>query len=156
MVPTQTVEKANVTEGDEVTLMGKSAEYYVQYRDITDPDSSLKRQQRQMSYLKAFSSKVLQTAKSNPALIVDLYQTAGDYTWTNLGVDEVSYLASTMLGKGVTDFNITSLQGTAGAGEKHAEFTLDQDNVYQTVIDTFYHEVGDASATTGDAAATTN
>lgn len=156
VVPTQTVEKANVTEGDEVTLMGKSAEYYVQYRDITDPDSSLKRQQRQMSYLKAFSSKVLQTAKSNPALIVDLYQTAGDYTWTNLGVDEVSYLASTMLGKGVTDFNITSLQGTAGAGEKHAEFTLDQDNVYQTVIDTFYHEVGDASATTGDAAATTN
>lgn len=146
LVPTQTVQKANVTEGDEVTLMGKSAEYYVQYRDITDPDSSLKRQKRQISYLQAFSSKVLQTAKSNPALIVDLYQTADDYTWTNLGVDEVSFLGSTMLGKGVTDFNVVSLQGTMGAGDKHAEFTLDQDSVYQTVIDTFYHEVGNGGS----------
>ena len=134
LVPTQ-------TEGQETTLFGKMAEKYVQWRDTSVLTSSLDRTTRQVSYLQAFAAKVLNSAKSNPAVLINLYQTMGDYTWTNLGLDEFSYLATTMLEHGLTSFDVVTLQGTMQQGDTFAEFYLDQDNVKQTVVDTFYHPV---------------
>ena len=141
LVPTQTVPGTSVVEGQETTLFGKMAEKYVQWRDTSVLTSSLDRTTRQVSYLQAFAAKVLNSAKSNPAVLINLYQTMGDYTWTNLGLDEFSYLAATMLEHGLTSFDVVTLQGTMQQGDTFAEFYLDQDNVKQTVVDTFYHPV---------------
>ncbi len=141
LVPTQTVPGTSVVEGQETTLFGKMAEKYVQWRDTSVLTSSLDRTARQVSYLQAFASKVLSSAKSNPAALISLYQTMDDYTWTNLGLDEFSYLATTMLEHGLTSFDVVTLQGTMQQGDTFAEFYLDQDNVKQTVVDTFYHPV---------------
>ena len=141
LVPTQTVPGTSVVEGQETTLFGKMAEKYVQWRDTSVLTSSLDRTTRQVSYLQAFAAKMLNSAKSNPAVLVNLYQTMGDYTWTNLGLDEFSYLATTMLEHGLTSFDVVTLQGTMQQGDTFAEFYLDQDNVKQTVVDTFYHPV---------------
>lgn len=141
LVPTQTVPGTSVVEGQETTLFGKMAEKYVQWRDTSVLASSLDRTARQVSYLQAFASKVLSSAKSNPAALISLYQTMDDYTWTNLGLDEFSYLATTMLEHGLTSFDVVTLQGTMQQGDTFAEFYLDQDNVKQTVVDTFYHPV---------------
>lgn len=157
LTPTQSVPSVGIVEGQETTLLGTKAERYVQWRDTSDPDSSAKRATRQVSYLRAFASEVLDTAKTNPSLIIDLYNTASDYTWTNLGIDEFSYLATTMLNAGVTSFDFTTLEGEWGSDGTYAQLTLDSDNVYRTVLDTYYHEVADSSsattAATGDAAA---
>lgn len=141
LVPTQTVPGTSVVEGQETTLFGTTAEKYVQWRDTTNLTSSLDRTARQVSYVQAFASKVLNSAKSNPAMLISLYQAMGDYTWTNLGLDEFSYLATTMLEHGLTSFDVVTLQGTMQQGDTFAEFYLDQDNVKQTVVDTFYHPV---------------
>lgn len=141
LVPTQSVPSTSVVEGQETTLFGKTAEKYVQWRDTTNLTSSLDRTARQVSYVQAFASKVLSSAKSDPAILINLYQTMGDYTWTNLGLDEFSYLATTMLEHGLTSFDVVTLQGTMQQGDTFAEFYLDQDNVKQTVVDTFYHPV---------------
>lgn len=141
LVPTQTVPGTAVVEGQETTLFGTSAEKYVQWRDTTELTSSLDRTARQVSYVQAFAAKMLNSAKSNPAVLINLYQTMGDYTWTNLGLDEFSYLATTMLEHGLTSFDVVTLQGTMQQGDAFAEFYLDQDNVKQTVVDTFYHPV---------------
>ena len=141
LVPTQTVPGTAVVEGQETTLFGTTAEKYVQWRDISVLTSSLDRTARQVSYMQAFAAKVLSSAKSNPAVLINLYQTMGDYTWTNLGLDEFSYLATTMLEHGLTSFDVVTLQGTMQQGDTFAEFYLDQDNVKQTVVDTFYHPV---------------
>lgn len=141
LVPTQTVPGTSVVEGQETTLFGTTAEKYVQWRDTTNLTSSLDRTARQVSYVQAFASKVLSSAKSNPAMLISLYQAMGDYTWTNLGLDEFSYLATTMLEHGLTSFDVVTLQGTMRQGDTFAEFYLDQDNVKQTVVDTFYHPV---------------
>lgn len=141
LVPTQSVPGTSVVEGQETTLFGKTAEKYVQWRDTTNLTSSLDRTARQVSYVQAFASKVLSSAKSDPAMLINLYQTMGDYTWTNLGLDEFSYLATTMLEHGLTSFDVVTLQGTMQQGDTFAEFYLDQDNVKQTVVDTFYHPV---------------
>ena len=141
LVPTQTVPGTAVVEGQETTLFGTSAEKYVQWRDTTELTSSLDRTTRQVSYMQAFAGKMLNSAKSNPAVLINLYQTMGDYTWTNLGLDEFSYLATTMLEHGLTSFDVVTLQGTMQQGDTFAEFYLDQDNVKQTIVDTFYHPV---------------
>lgn len=141
LVPVQSVPSVGISEGVETTLYGKTAERYVQYRDTSSLASSLDRQARQMSYLKAFSSKVLQNASSDPGALLSLYQTALEYTWTNLGFDQFSYLVSEMLAHGMTSFNVVSLDGEMAQGESHAEFYLDQDSVYRTVLETYYTPV---------------
>lgn len=141
LVPTQTVPGTAAVEGRETTLFGTSAEKYVQWRDTTELTSSLDRTARQVSYVQAFAAKMLNSAKSNPAVLINLYQTMGNYTWTNLGLDEFNYLATTMLARGLTSFDVVTLQGTMQQGDTFAEFYLDQDNVKQTVVDTFYHPV---------------
>ena len=141
LVPTQSVPGTSVVEGQETTLFGKTTEKYVQWRDTTNLTSSLDRTARQVSYVQAFASKVLSSAKSDPAMLINLYKTMGDYTWTNLGLDEFSYLATTMLEHGLTSFDVVTLQGAMQQGDTFAEFYLDQDNVKQTVVDTFYHPV---------------
>lgn len=141
LVPVQSVPIVGISEGVETTLYGKTAERYVQFRDTSTLTSSLDRQRRQVSYLKAFTSKVLQNATGDPAALLSLYQTAQDYTWTNLGFDQFSYLASTMLAKGMTSFDVVTLDGEMSEGETYAEFHLNQDAVYQTVLDTYYTPV---------------
>ncbi|PWM13696.1 MAG: hypothetical protein DBX97_24525 [Collinsella tanakaei] len=141
LVPVQSVPSVGISEGVETTLYGKTAERYVQFRDTSTLTSSLDRQRRQVSYLKAFTSKVLQNATGDPAALLSLYQTAQDYTWTNLGFDQFSYLASTMLAKGMTSFDVVTLDGEMSEGETYAEFHLNQDAVYQTVLDTYYTPV---------------
>lgn len=139
LTATQTVPGTTAAEGQEVTLFGENARKYVQWRDTSQLNSSLDRTQRQVSYLKAFAGKVLENAKANPASLVSLYQAMSDYTWTNLGVDEFSYLATTMLQKGLSSFDLVTLKGEMKQGDQFAEFYLDQDDVYKTVVETFYH-----------------
>lgn len=141
LTPVQSVPPAGIREGVETTLRGKSAELYVQYRETTQLNSSLDRQARQMSYLKAFSTQVLQSAASDPATVLNLYQKALDYTWTNLGFEQFSYLISQMLDHGMTSFNVVSLEGEMAPGAAHAEFHLDADSVYRTVLETYYTPV---------------
>lgn len=141
LTPVQSVPGTSVVEGQQITLLGTNAERYVQWRDTTQPNSSLDRQARQVSYLRAFTSQILDKAKADPSVLMNLYQTASDYTWTNLGVDQFSYLASTMLQHGVSSFELRTLGGEMGHGERYAEFTLDRNDVYRTVVETFYHEV---------------
>lgn len=138
----QTLPESNVVEGQEITLMGEDARQYVQYRDyLGSVDSSLDRQERQKQYLQAFASRLLETAKSDPTKLMDLYSEAGEYTCTNLGLEEYSYLVDTMLSHGFSGLETTSLSGEMQQGETFAEFYLDKDALRQEVIDTFYTEV---------------
>ena len=137
----QTIPNTSIVEGQQVTLLGSAARAYVQYRDTQGSiTSSLDRQERQKQYLKAFVSQLLQTAKSDPTKLIDLYNEAGDYTCTNLGLEEYTYLADSMLSSGFSSLEVTSLDGEMEQGETFAEFYLDKDALRQEVIDTFYIE----------------
>lgn len=137
----RTVPESNVVEGQEITLMGEDARQYVQYRDYLGAvDSSLDRQERQKQYLQAFAARIIEIAKSDPAKLMDLYSEAGEYTCTNLGIEEYSYLVDTMLEHGFSGLETTSLSGEMQQGETFAEFYLDKDALRREVIDTFYIE----------------
>lgn len=135
------VPEVGIYTGDEVTLMGYTARRYVQFRDISISDGSLDRQARQFQYLNAFVDKVLETAKSDPGKLLELYNVAQDYTYTNLGVDEFTFLADTMLAHGVSGLEVIQLEGEMTRGEVFAEYHLDKDFLRKQVIETFYEVV---------------
>ena len=138
LTPVQSLPQLNIQEGVETTLFGERAQEYVRYRDITVDTSSIDRQNRQASFIKAFLAQVFVSAAGNPASLISLYQTALQYTWTNLGIDEFSYVASIMAKHGIADFELLSLQGEIVEQDGHAAMMLDQESVTQTVLDVFY------------------
>lgn len=86
--------------------------------------------------------QALSSAQGNVGTLVNLYTTASNYAVTNLGLNEFSYLASSVLATGITSVDMTTLQGTMQQGDKFAEFYLDKTNVYETILNVYYHEVG--------------
>lgn len=141
LMPVQSLEQFDIHEGVETTLTGARAQEYVRYRDFTVDTSTLDRQQRQLSFVSAFAKQVLTSAAGNPAKLVSLYQTALQYTWTNLSLDEFSYIASVLSQHGVNDFEVRSLEGELTPVDGHAALMLDQESVTRTVLDVFYTPV---------------
>lgn len=145
LTPLETIPGTDVVEGVPITLWGDNALKYVRWRDSSNPEanttSSLDRQERQIQYLRAFADQLLQNLTTDPAALVNLYNLAVQYSWTNLGVDEFTYLATQVLQNGLSSMEITSLPGEMVMGTNYAEYYLDKDGVRQIVIDTFYHPV---------------
>lgn len=139
--PLQTIPNTGIIEGEETILYGDNALAYVQWRDTSELTSPLDRQDRQVQYVKAFASTALTRAKGNVTSIIDLFNTARDYSITNLGLNEFSYLATKVVGTGVTSLDVTTLKGEAKEGDSYMEYYLDKDSVYQTVLDVYYTQV---------------
>ena len=138
LTPVQTVAAANAYEGEETTLDGDEARAYVSNRDTSYLTSSLDRQERQKQFVQAYVHQVLASASGNPTSIINLFNTMGNYSTTNLGISEVTYLATVVLGSGSLDLDIVSLQGEMVQGYEYAEYYLSDDSVMQTVLDTYY------------------
>lgn len=142
-----TIPNTDIVEGQEVTLWGDDAMRYVRWRDTSYETSSLDRQDRQVQYLKAFVARLMEVAKSDPAALLNLYNTAVQYSWTNVGADEFTYLASQVLEHGLGSLTTVTLPGEMQMGMAHAEYYLDKAGVRQIVMDTYYHLVdGEAGA----------
>lgn len=141
LTPVQTLFKFDIYEGKPTVLSGERAARYVQYRDTDIDTSSLDRQNRQISFVKAFAQQAIASAGGDPAKLVSLYQTALEYTWTNLGLDEFSYIASILASHGISTLETVALQGELTSEGRHAAFMLDQEQVQQTVLDVFYTPV---------------
>lgn len=141
LTPVQTLSQFDIYEGNPTVLSGERAARYVQYRDTDIDTSSLDRQNRQISFVKAFAQQAITSAGGDPAKLVSLYQTALEYTWTNLGLDEFSYIASILASHGISTLETVTLQGELTSEGKHAAFMLDQEQVQQTVLDVFYTPV---------------
>ena len=147
LTPLATIPNTGIYEGATMTLYGSNAMKYVQYRDTSQLDSSLQRQARQSQYLQAFFSQAISSAAGNPTVLVSLYQTALQYSTTNLGLDEFSYLATVLLSHGMSQLDVVTLGGEPVKGEQYVEYHLDQQSVYETVLDVFYTPVEDEAET---------
>ncbi|GHU44973.1 hypothetical protein FACS1894111_12970 [Clostridia bacterium] len=127
--------------GQEVTLRGKEALAFVQYRDTTTHETAPLRLAREKSYLMSFFTAVKTATKANLTLPLNLYQTIAPFMQTDVGIDEVSYLASIVTGMNLDTNNILTIQGEIKQGEKYEEFYPDEKSLYQLILDVFYEEV---------------
>lgn len=117
-------------------LTGKNVKYYVQFRDTSKLDSNNNRRERQMNFIKAFSSKVISETKADITFPIALYNSVEDDIATNIDISRLTYLATL----GVRDSAVTydSVAGSVTAGEEFAEFNIDENALYELVLETFY------------------
>ncbi len=134
-----------IKQGDRIKLKGDMTEKYVRQRDMDTINASLNRTARQVQYIKAFASQVIPAVTQDFSVINGLYDTASKYSTTNLSLSNVTYLASLMLSKGITNFDTTTIEGTMKESTKkdyadyvYAEFYPDEDKLMELVLDTFY------------------
>ena len=127
--------------GEEVHLDGEAAFAFLHGRDIKQIGSADKRLARQKLYLTSFIRKVIDETISRPTLAVDIFKAISLQMTTNITVDEISYLASTVSSY---DFNMDSfylLKGQTLMGEKFEEFYPDEDAKYEMFLNIFYEPV---------------
>lgn len=135
-----------VYKGDTVTIRGDFAETYVRQRNMDSIDASLNRTQRQTQYVKAYVEQLRKAVTSDFSVVSQLYNTASEYSQTNISLSEVTYLASVVLSNGVSDYTQYTLEGEMRASDSatedvFAEYYLDEDSVMDVVVNCFYEQV---------------
>lgn len=133
--------KWNWTEGTKVHLSGQDALLYVARRDASYVGTNLGRVERQKQYLTAYVDQLKKKIKEDVTFPVTLLGQVQKHMVTSLTVQEITYLADTLLGYDFSMENIISIPGESGMGEKHEEFYIDDDALKQIVIEVFYNKM---------------
>ena len=133
--------KSGWTKGAQIKLMGSDALLYVQRRDTANLGTNLGRVERQKQYLMNYVGKLKQKIKEDVTFPMTLLGQIQNYMITSLNMQEITYLADTLLGYEFTVENIISIPGESKMGEKYEEFYVDDVALKQIVIDVFYDKV---------------
>ncbi len=133
-----TIDGKKYKAGEQVHLNGASAKRYVQQRDSDVMDSNLGRMTRQTSFLKSFFEAMKGKMKENPLFPVTLYQQIGQYAFSDMSLTEMAYVARMALESGLKDENIFTVPGNMQQGEVFAEYIVEEEALYQMILDTFY------------------
>ena len=135
--------KPNWTEGTGIKLTGADALLYIREREdeSTELGSNVKRIERQKQYLSVFANKLKDKTKNDITFPLTLYGKVQKHMVTSLSVDEITYLASTLLGYDFSMENIISIQGKMAMGEKNEEFYIEEEALRTLIIEIFYEKM---------------
>lgn len=131
----------SLVKGETVHLMGKSAFWYVKYRDTKTFGSADARLDRQKQYLKAFIAQAKRAAKQDISVVMDLYEAITPMMTTDVSADEIMYLAPSLSDYQFDSNNFLMLAGETIMGEEFEEFYVDEDALYEMILEVFYKEV---------------
>ena len=125
-------------KGEAVTLYGNNAIRYVQQRDVAELESTAERMDRQINYLEAFSSKVLEMTKKDLGIPVDLYNIVDDNSVTDLNINKISALAELVISPGIKAPNFKKIPGELSSDGTYAIYNVDTQAFYEMFLDIFY------------------
>lgn len=132
---------STLQKGAEVHLMGKSAFWYVKYRNTREFGSADRRLERQKQYLNAFIRKAKQAAGKDISVVLNLYEAVSEQMVTDITIDEIAYLAPIAADYRFDSNNFYMLKGETVMGERFEEFYVDEDALYELILEIFYEEV---------------
>lgn len=131
--------------GTKVLLKGNDVEDYIRTRmeiwdEIGTLDSNNNRMARQKQYMTKFIQKALQMTKQDISTPITLFNIArkDNHMITNLNVSRVAYLTTIFSKINFTENSFQTIPGEVVAGEVHAEYYVDDEVLYQMILDTFY------------------
>ncbi len=127
--------------GETVTLYGNDAVRFLRMRDVTELISTTERMNRQIDYLKSYTSKALSMIKSDLTLPIHLLDIIGDNSVTNLNPPKLTAFAKTLVFNGISEFNFKSLPGELTSDGTYAQFIVDETKLYEMILDVYYDPV---------------
>lgn len=131
----------SMVNGTTMTLTGRQAFKYVQYRDTKSFASVNVRMERIKQYLSALIVCMKDKTLEDITFVTKVYDTIQPYMVTNITLDEIVYLASTALTYDIELDNFYSLEGETKMGSIYEEFYADEDYLHDLVISLFYEPV---------------
>lgn len=131
----------SLVEGDTVLLQGESAYWYLRDRHMDEYNSAGKRLERQKQYIGAFMKKLAGTVKQSPGKALDIYEEAKPYLVTDIRVNEISYFATLLSSFDFAGYEMLSLKGETTMGDRFEEYHIDDQALYELVLQVFYKEV---------------
>ena len=137
--------KKSWTKGSQVHLTGEDALLYIARRDTGYLGSNIGRVERQKQYLTAYVKQLKAKIREDVTFPVTLLGQIQKHMVTSLTVQEITFLADTLLGYDFSMDNIISIPGESKLGDKHEEFYIDDAALKQIVIEVFYDKVNKES-----------
>lgn len=126
---------ASYEKGAAVTLDGASAERFVRYRDIEETGSNNVRMERQTVFMNAMM-KALKDYVQDGNEYDTLMESASPYMVTDVTAEEMKALA---------EYNVSEpyykVPGQTVEGEEHDEYQVDDEALYELVLELFYEEI---------------
>lgn len=95
-----------------------------------------------MRCVEEFAKTAISNARGNVDAFNDLFKLAREYSVTNLELGEFSNLATEAFSHGISPMEAVTLLRVTVEGPEFVECYLDQDAVYQTILDVYYERVG--------------
>lgn len=130
--------EVNLKAGETVTLQGMEAYYYLRARDIDVFDSATNRLRRQEQYIAGLMSKLKEAAQSGNAKVLQIYEAIEEHIVTN--VDMIAFISELEVYE-YSKENLFTVPGETVMGEKFEEYHVDEDALYDLIIQVFYEEV---------------
>lgn len=124
-------------KGAAVTITGANAELFVRYRDTAVSQSALNRMERQMVFVEAFAEKTKGLAAQDNSFVADMLDSVEAYMVTNIGNDMYAKMIEATYDKGM----MQTIPGNGVSGEQFDEYRVDDDALYDLVLEMFYKEV---------------
>ena len=129
-----TIQDPSLKEGERKVLTGEQAQWYVRSRLVEEKEATADANSDRIERQKQF--------RKNPLFLLTLYQKIKDFSVTNLSAAEVTYLGTLLFRGGFQDAGILSIKGEASMGETYAEFHVDEQAMYEMVLEVFYRKAG--------------
>lgn len=129
--------------GNTLVLTGRQALHYVQERDVETEELGANnlRIERQKQYLQAFWQAVKTGTKKDLTLPLKLYSTAAPHMVTSITADQVAYLSTVAMECTFSDEDMISVEGTVQKEDVYEEFIVDEEALYELIIQVFYREI---------------
>lgn len=130
------------TTGQPITLKGDLTEEFVRTRDISLLDDNLRRMACQRQYINAFAGQIIPAIRNDFSIPMRLYQDSSKYTVTNIDISMLTYLTSTLALKH-SGMELVTISGQYkdNPNDLFAEFELEQDKFFETILDLFYFKL---------------
>lgn len=132
--------------GNTVTLSGRQALHYVQERDVDTEElgANSLRIERQKQYLMAFFSRVKEQTKKDITLPLTLYNEAAKHMVTSINAEQAAYLSTIIMDCTFEEEDMITVQGSIRKNDIYEEFIVDEQALYDLIIDVFYREIPDS------------
>jgi LCP family protein required for cell wall assembly len=123
-------------EGATVTLDGIQAETFVRARQNVDDSTNLSRMKRQQIYMSAWKQAAQEKIENDAGFALESILAISNYMVSDMSVFELSDFSNAMAG--YDDQGVQETAGEAVLGDEYMEYYVDEDALYQQVIDLFY------------------
>ena len=128
----------SITMG-EVTLQGDQAIDFVRTRKDVGDQMNLTRMQRQKEYVNEFLKALRAKEEENINFIADVYDEVSDYIVTDCSVNTLSSMLERFADYSIKE--VVSLEGENVIGEEYFEFYVDEEALYDMIVNLFYEPV---------------